>query len=80
MVEQIFPAACEGLMLQQRKIVSRKKELPSAPPKGQSATSGGYKEGRRGAWSELEPGKHGGKLFSLSVYMFLFSFPLSPTT
>lgn len=62
MVEQIFPAACGGLMLQQRKIVSRTKELPSASPKGQSATSGGYKDRRRGS-----PGNHGGKVFFLSV-------------
>lgn len=64
---EIFPAARGGLMLQQRKIVRRKKGLPSASPKGQSATSSDNKEGRRCAWSELEPGKHGGKVFSLNV-------------
>lgn len=67
MVEQIFPAAYGRLMLQQGKIVRRKKGLPSASPKGRSATCGGNKEGRRGAWGELEPGKLRGKVFSLSV-------------
>lgn len=67
MVEQIFPAACGGLMLQQGNIVRSKKGLLSASPKRQSATSGGNKEGKRAAWGELEPGKHGGKMFSLSV-------------
>lgn len=66
-VEQIFPAACGRLMLQQRKIMRRKKGFSSALWKGQSATSGGNKEGTRGTWSELEPGTHGGKVFSLGV-------------
>lgn len=62
MVEQIFPATCGGLMLQQGNIARRKKGLLSASPKRQSATSGGNT-----AWGELEPGKHDGKMFSLSV-------------
>lgn len=80
MVEKIFPTACGGLMLQQRKIVRRKKGLPSTSPKGQSATSGGNKEGKRAAWSELEPGKHRGKnVFSKCVDVLIF-FPSFPTT
>ena len=67
MVEQIFTAARGGPMLQQRKRMRRKKGPPIASLKGLSVTCGNNKEGRRGAWSELEPGKGGGKVFSLSV-------------
>lgn len=66
MVEQIFPAAHGEPQLQQRKRVRRKKELPIASLKGLSVTCG-HNKGRRGAWSELEPGKGIEKVFSLSV-------------
>lgn len=66
MVEQIFPGAHGEPQLQQRKRVRRKKELPIALLKRLSVTCGDNK-GRRGAWSELEPGKGVGKVFSLSV-------------
>jgi len=67
MVEQIFPAACGGPMLQERERVRRGCPVPHSPKVTLSVTCGNNKEGRRGAWRELEPRKGGGKVLSLSV-------------